>query len=49
MGKAEKEIKVFDWGKIIKSFLWDFILLTVLIFNLLILCWDWIFAIPAVT
>ena len=49
MGKAEKEIKVFDWGKIIRSFLWDFILLTVLIFNLLILCWDWIFAIPAVT
>ena len=49
MGKAEKEIKVFDWGTIIRSFLWDFILLTVLIVNLLFLCWDWIFAIPAVT
>ena len=49
MGKAEKEIRIFDWGKIIKSFLWDFILLTVLVINLLFLCWDWIFSIPAVT
>ncbi|MCR5454447.1 MAG: hypothetical protein K6F33_05615 [Bacteroidales bacterium] len=49
MDKAGKNIRVFDWGKIIKSFLWDFILLSVLILNLLFLCWDWIFSIPAVT
>ena len=30
MGKADKQIKVIDWGAIIRNFLWDFILLTVL-------------------
>ena len=49
MGKADKQIKVIDWGAIIRNFLWDFILLTVLLFNLLLLCWDWIYSIPSVT
>lgn len=49
MDKAETDTKTSNWSKIIKSFLWDFILLTVLIINLLFLCWDWIFSIPAVT
>ena len=48
MGKAEKETKIFDWSSIIRTFLWDFVLLTVLVVNLLFLCWDWIFSIPAV-
>ncbi|MBQ1698727.1 MAG: hypothetical protein II075_12705 [Bacteroidales bacterium] len=49
MGKSEKEkIKIFDWGTIIRNFLWDFVLLLVLMCNLLLLCWDWIFSIPAV-
>ena len=49
MGKAEKDIKVIDWGTVIRSFLWDFILLFVLLCNLLLLCWDWIYSIPSVT
>ncbi|MBO4772350.1 MAG: hypothetical protein J5595_07405 [Bacteroidales bacterium] len=51
MGKAEqdKDNKIFDWGSIIRNFLWDFVLLAVLLINLLFLCWDWIFSIPSVT
>ena len=49
MGKPDKDIKVIDWGAIIRSFLWDFVLLTVLLINLLLLCWDWIYSIPSVT
>ena len=48
MGKSGKEIKVIDWGAIIRNFLWDFVLLTVLLINLLLLCWDWIYSIPSV-
>lgn len=36
-------------GYIIKNFLWDIILLMVLVVNLLMLCWDWIFSMPTVS
>ncbi len=50
MGKQDNEnkIQVIDWGLVIRSFMWDFILLTVLIINLLLICWDWLFSIPSV-
>jgi len=35
-------------GYIVRNFLWDFILMIVLIINLLLICFDWFFSIPAV-
>lgn len=36
-------------GYIIKNFLWDIILMIVLVINLLMLCWDWIFSMPNIS
>ncbi|MCQ2250048.1 MAG: hypothetical protein MJZ66_02945 [Bacteroidales bacterium] len=35
-------------GYLVRNFLWDFILMMVLVINLLLICFDWFFSIPGV-
>lgn len=43
-----KSIRPLKFGALFRYFLWDIILMFVLVINLLLIFWDWIFSIPTV-
>ncbi|MCQ2252050.1 MAG: hypothetical protein MJZ61_01235 [Bacteroidales bacterium] len=48
MDKAVDGVGQMSVGMVLRNFIWDIVLMLVLVLNLFLICWDWFFSIPSV-